>query len=445
MKIAAASLFLLSLASLAHADALPRRGTLGLALSPAEGGNGFKVTEVLNPGAGAIHKDDIVLSFDGRPLTGPEGLGVAGAVYGVKGGANVKVALLRNGAAMTVSIPAMTAPPPTLDGRAVEMGVAQAPGGPRVRTYLLEPADKKLARNGRLPAVMILPGVNCGTVEAFGSATHPYTRLFKSLTAAGLTVVMADKPGQGDSEGTPCLRGGYNVEEAAFRAAAKDFVADKRIDPKRFYVIGISLGAIQAPMVAEASNAKAVITWGGLVLPWYNYLLTTFERRAVLQGEDPVATAAYGLHWRRVLAAIFIDGKTPAQIKAEMPEAYAAAAAAAGDGGSLETFAGRAWAFHREVDRAQAWRAWNVFDGKLLALHGEYDWVSELADHRLAVDIVNRRHPGNASLEIVTGDDHVHTKHATLADSFAHFGEGAQDDAFFTRCAEWLSQQAAAG
>jgi len=429
------------LAAAATAAELPRRGTLGLALGPSDDGQGLKIVQITNPGATAVQVGDVVVTINGKQLTGPQGLGTGGATYGLKPKQDVKLSILRAGAAMEVSVPAIAAPPPVLDGRAVEMGFAQAVGGPRVRTLLLEPTDKRLARNGRLPAAMILPGINCGTVESFGSATHPYTRLFKMLTAAGFVVAMADKPGQGDSEGTPCLDGGYNVEEQAFRAAAKGFAADKRIDPKRFYVIGISLGAVQAPMVAEEAKAAGVITWGGAVTPWFDYLLTTFNRRGVLQGEDPAAAAAFRPHWRRVMAAVFVDGKTPAEIKAQMPESFAAVAGL--EGNDLARFAGRAWVFHREIDKAETVRAWNAFGGQLLAMHGEYDWVSELHDDRLSVDIVNRTHPGHATLEVIPGDDHLHTKHATLADSFAKLGQGAADDAFFLRCVSWLSEQAA--
>jgi pimeloyl-ACP methyl ester carboxylesterase len=397
----------------------------------------LKVVEVLNPGATAVQANDVVTAINGKQLTGPKGVGAGGATYGVKPGESVKVSLLRGGAKQDVTVPAIAAPLPALDGRNVEMGVAQAKNGPRVRTYLLEPTDKKLARGGRLPAVMILPGINCGTVEAFGNANHPYTKLFKRLTEAGFVVVMADKPGQGDSEGTPCLDGGYTVEEQAFRAAAKGFVADKRIDPKRFYIIGISLGGVQAPLVAESSGAAGVITWGALVTSWYDYLLTTFNRRTVLEGGDPVQAAEFTKQWRRVLSAIFVDGKSAAEVKAQMPEAVAAVTEDEGD--DLTTFAGRAWAFHREVDQAEVVRAWNEFDGRLLALHGEFDWVSELHDHRLSVDIVNRNHPGNAALEIIPGNDHGHTKHASLAASFAKPFQGEPDDAFFTRCVTWLT------
>jgi hypothetical protein len=261
------------------------------------------------------------------------------------------------------------------------------------------------------------------------------------LTAAGFAAVMADKPGQGDSEGTPCLEGGYEVEEQAFRAAARRFAGDKRVDAKRFYIIGLSLGGIQAPAVAESVASAGIVTWGTGVTAWHDYLLTTFQRRAILEGEVPDENAWHGRHWRRVLTAL-MDGKSVDEVTKLYPQSAAAVAAGVGD---LSRFAERSWTFHREIDRAPTVRGWNAFDGKLLALHGEFDWVAERHDHRLAVDIVHRRRPGNAVFEILPGNDHAFSKHKTLADSFAKFGQGEPDDAFFDRSVAWLSAQAGGG
>ncbi|MEQ1755743.1 MAG: alpha/beta fold hydrolase [Micropepsaceae bacterium] len=424
----------------ANAADLPRRGILGLLLTPTEDGQALKIERIVNPNAAEVQLNDIVVSINGKPLSGPNGLGVAGATYGLKSGELARVAIMRAGKALNVTVTPYPAALPVLDGRPIELGAAQATGGPRVRTLFLEPIDKRLARNGRLPTVMILPGIPCGTVETFGDAGHPYTRLFKVLTAAGFAVGMADKPGQGDSEGTPCLDGGYDVEERSFSAAARAFSSDRRVDPKRFYMVGLSMGAIQAPIIAQAAPTAGIVTWGGLVSPWYEYLLTTFARRDILEGKDGGQIASYRRHWRRVLAALMVDGKSPQEIKRAMPDSYAAIVAHAG--GDLPYFAGRSWTFHREVDRAPTVSAWNAFGGKLLAMHGEFDWVAEMHDHRLAVDIVNRQHPGNAEFEIVPGADHIHTKHKSLADSFAKIGQGEPDDAFFNRTAAWLVAQA---
>lgn len=350
------------------------------------------------------------------------------------------MSIIRKGKPLEVTVTAFAAPLPALDGRPVELGSAQAAGGPRVRTLFLEPVDQRLARNGRVPAVMILPGIPCGTVEGFSNPADPYAKLFKALTASGFAVAMADKPGQGDSEGTPCLEGGYTVEEQAFGAAAQGFVADRRVDPKRFYVIGLSMEALQSPMVAVKGRAAGIITWGGAVSPWYDYLLTTFARRAIIQGEDDNKIAAYRSHWRRVLTAILVEGRSPAAVKRAMPDSHAIVAAEIG--GDLTNFGDRSWTFHREADKAPTVRAWNAFDGRLLSLHGEYDWVSEMHDHRLAADIVNRRHPGHAVFEVVPGDDHVFSKHKSLADSLAKFGQSEPDEAFYNRSVAWLQAEA---
>jgi dienelactone hydrolase len=424
----------LAVSAAAMAD-LPRRGSLGVAVGAAPGGDGLRVLQALSPDT-ALKPDDILLAIDGKPVSGPQGATPAAQLFGKRAGTMIKLKIKRAGADQELDFALVPAPLPQLDGRKVELGVAQAQGGPRVRTYLLEPTDRRLARNGKLPAVMILPGINCGTIESFQSPNSTYAKFFKMLTDAGVIAVAADKPGQGDSEGVRCEDSGFDVEEQAFRAAARKFTADKRIDPKRFFVVGISLGGIQAPLVAESAPAAGVVTWGTGVTPWFNYILTTFERRAVMQGDDGMNLLKLGQAWRRVLTEIYVEGRTPAQVAAQYPNEYKIASEVYGDLGA--GFAGRAWVFHTQIDKAPVVRAWNAHKGKLLALHGEFDWVAEMHDHRLAVDIVNRTRPGDAVFEIVPGNDHGATKHATLADSFAKPFQGAPDETYFVRTVAWV-------
>jgi alpha-beta hydrolase superfamily lysophospholipase len=424
----------------ATASELPRRGTLGVALQPVQGGPGVKIVTVMNPASG-LQPEDIVLGVvGGKPINAPGGLPLPVQLYGKKGGEKITLNVLRGGATQQIAATLIPAPPPLLDGRPIELGEAQAPGGPRVRTFLLEPQDKKLARNGRLPAVMILPGIPCGTQETFAAGNQAYSKYFRMFTAAGVTVVMAEKPGQGDSEGVICEEGGFDAEEQAFRAAAKKFTADKRIDPKRFFILGLSLGAFQAPLVAESAPAAGIITWGGGVSPWSSYTLTTFHRRDIISGEDPIQSRAQFDAWRKVLAALIYDGKPLEQVQREMPAQYSAVEQWAG--GDLAHFAGRAWVFHREIDKAPIVRAWNAYKGKLLSLHGEFDWVSEKHDHELAATIVNRNRPGDALFEIVPGNDHGATKHKTIAESFAKPFQGEPDDSYFNRAVAWVVEVA---
>lgn len=414
---------------------LPRRGSLGVAIAPVPGGEGLKVLQALSPNS-VLEAQDILLSIDGTPVTGPQGVAPSAQLYGKTAGMTVKARVARGGKEQVLDLALIPAPPPTLDGQPIELGQAQATGGPTVRTYLLEPKSKQLARHGKLPAVMILPGINCGTVETFQSAASTYTKFFRMFAQAGVIAVMADKPGQGDSQGERCEVGGYDVEEQAFRAAAKKFSADKRIDASRFFLVGISLGGIQAPLVAESVPAAGIVTWGTGVTPWFNYLLTTFERRAVIEGEDPMATLKLSLAWRRILTAVHVEGHPPAKLPQLLPDDYSTASAAYGE--LTSGFAGRAWAFHTQIDKAPVVRAWDAHKGKLLSLHGEFDWVAEVHDHRLASEIVNRNRPGDAVFEFVPGNDHGATRHKTRADSFAKPFQGEPDDTFFTRTVSWV-------
>lgn len=435
MKAIIVALAVVCAASIALAD-LPRRGTLGVALQPVQGGPGATITQVMNPASG-LQQGDVVLGVvGGRLVNAPGGMPLGSQLFGKKGGDKVTLTVVRAGQQQEITATLIPAPPPVLDSRPLELGVAQAPGGPRVRTFMLEPQDKKLARKGRLPAVMILPGIPCGTQETFAAGNQAYTKYFRLFTAAGVTVVMAEKPGQGDSEGTLCEEGGFDAEEQAFRAAAKKFTSDKRIDPNRFFILGLSLGAFQAPLVAESAPAAGIITWGGGTLPWYSYTLTTFYRRDVISGEDPVQSRRQFDAWRKVLPAFLLDGKSPETVRQDLPAEFRIAEEWAG--GNLATFAGRAWVFHREIDKAPIVRAWNAHKGKLLNLHGEFDWVSDRHDHELAATIVNRNHPGQATFEIVPGNDHGATKHKTIAESFAKPFQGEPDDTYFTRAVAWV-------
>ena len=42
----------------------------------------------------------------------------------------------------------------------------------------------------------------------------------------------------------------------------------------------------------------------------------------------------------------------------------------------------------------------------MLAIYGSADFVTDEADHRRIVDIVNGAHPGNAKLDVIPGMDH---------------------------------------
>jgi hypothetical protein len=153
-----------------------------------------------------------------------------------------------------------------------------------------------------------------------------------------------------------------------------------------------------------------------------------------------MALLRLGQAWRKVLTAVYVDGKNPAQLPQLLPEDYKIASEAYDD--LTKGFAGRAWVFHTEIDKAPVVRGWNAHKGKLLSLHGEFDWVAEMHDHRLAAEIVSRNRPGDALFEIVPGNDHGGTKHKTRAESFAKPFQGEPDETYMKRTVAWVAEVA---
>jgi hypothetical protein len=427
------------LAGASLADDLPRRGLLGVGLGPSEAGVAITSVQDDSPAAAAgFAAGDVLRAIRGRPVS--DGLSLQAALAGLPAGGEVEVEILRDGEAVTLTLIPDPVPVPSLDGARVAISHVTLDSGDRIRTFTLTPTEASpLARAAGLPAVYYVQGIPCQSIENLSNPDHYRVRLFRALIDAGFIIGFADKPGIGDSEGAACQDGGFNREIEAFSLAVGQMRAIEGVDADRVYAVGLSMGGIQAPLIDDAGDFDGIVTWGTGATPWFDYIATNFRMRAIIQGQ-PAAEAEPGLRLlRSMMADLLIDGQSPEDIRAARPEE---AASFESSFGSLERFAGRHYTFHQELDRADVWSAWQGFDGQLLAVHGSFDWVATEADHRLAVEAVNRNGQGSGEFVIVPGLDHAMTAHETLADSFANTFQGAQSDAFHDVAVDWLVARA---
>jgi len=420
--------------SAANASELPRRGALGVSLQGVAGGVGVAAVQ---PGSGAaragVQPGDRLVSINALPVSDPVSLQAATTTLSAEVAASLVVE--REGEAMTLTFTPSALPAPTLDGAVVQLGHVRLASGDRIRTVTLIPQGV----SGPAPAVYYIQGIPCAAIDSFANPDSYRTRLFRRLIEAGFIVGFADKPGMGDSEGAPCQSGGFDREVEAYGLAAAQLAARADVDASRIYGVGVSMGGIQAPLIAQEGQFDGIITWGSGVSPWHDYLVTTFRNRAIQQGQ-PASEAEPALDAMRwAMARLLTDDLTPEQIAALDGERYAAYEAS---WGPMETLAGRHFTFHQELDDTSVWAAWQAFEGDLLALQGEYDWVANDYDHALAAVIVNQARPGQAVFERVPGLDHGMTYHDSLQASYAAPFQGAQDEGFHDRALAWLIAQA---
>jgi uncharacterized protein len=119
------------------------------------------------------------------------------------------------------------------------------------------------AGRGRCPAVVYCHGFTADRNET----RFLFARLARRLETAGIASLRIDFRGSGESGGrfeemTPL----EEVSDA--RAAIARLRADKRIDPGRVGIVGMSLGGLVAALVAgKEPGLKSVVLWGAIARP----------------------------------------------------------------------------------------------------------------------------------------------------------------------------------
>ncbi len=385
-------------ASLGVAPGDPPAGvTAGLAGTP-----GLYVRLVV-PGSNAerlgIRPGDVVLSLNGRPVAGVADIFAAG----LRDGTPLAVEVWREGSRLSLSGQAAGNPRETYEGAEVTYGAVPFRGG-HLRDIRVMPAGRPDA-----PVVFIIQGYDCGTMESPDPEQH-YRRLTRGLLARGIGTYRVEKPGVGDSRGTPaCADIDLETEVAAFRAAYDRLAGPGGVPASRIFLFGHSMGGIEAPLLVPALGTPpgGVAVFGTAVRPWYDYLMGLMQFQALMYRDaDPVEAARQAEAAREPLRQFLLERKVPAALAAANQDHGRALRDAYGwDGG--DRLLGRHYAFWHGVANAPLVEAWRDTKVPVLVLHGASDIQAVNGeDHRLVADIVNHYRPGTACFVQFAKTDH---------------------------------------
>src|SRR4029077_16179796 len=122
-------------------------------------------------------------------------------------GRNIAIDLIRDGSPQHREGALKPLMQEKLAGAEMEYGSVVASGA-RLRTIVSIPAN--LA--GRAPAVLLIPGGGCGSIDTPLSPDIAQPGLMRVIGASGFVTMRVDKSGVGDSEGPPCDSIGYEQE-----------------------------------------------------------------------------------------------------------------------------------------------------------------------------------------------------------------------------------------
>ena len=434
----------LSLCSPAHAavnasfpsDPLPRRPFLGVTAQPAP--NHHVRVGKLVPGSAAASSElmvgDILIAINGTPIESVSAF-VAG-MKSFKTGDRIVCNVQRGAKEMDIEVTLGETPREQPGDIQVIYDTVSAREA-TLRSLITMPTGN----TRKLPAILYVQGFDCSSIEWPLAEPNLNRELVYRLTRAGFVVMRSEKSGVGDSTGTPCRDVGFQDEVALFTSALRKLKSYDFVDSKNVFLFGHSAGGWVAPLVAAAEPVKGVVVYGTVVRPFEEYLIENRRRSRWLRSqpdlaqlEDEERQVAQLLHYVLVERMSVLDAtaKHP-ELTATAKELFPRDNEHLLDLRSLQHF--------RELNDENVARVWASLDNPVLALIGEFDIRTLPMDAEYIAAIVNARHPGRASWQLLPKMDHGFALHESLKESVAHEFVGPFGEQVVEQTVKWMQAQ----
>jgi uncharacterized protein len=419
MRPALSLVFALCLASsfalgqVQRGEPLPRKGFLGVASQPIEGG--VRVVRIV-PGGTAeklgLKAEDVILAVNGKPTPDPATLGAS--TRGLNTGAPVEVKYRRDGKDATVKGALLERPKQQEANLDViyDQVVSQ---GKRIRVIATKPKGE-----GKFPTVFLIGGIGAYSVDA-PFAAMPYGNIIGPIANAGFATVRIDKPGQGDSEGPAEYKGlGFAVEQDAYLQALRLAKTLPFVDPNRIAIFGHSMGGCFGPLVVAQETVKALIVNGTVIKSWNEYMFENTRRQSELKGMSLEQIDAGQKQLGTMVHLVFDEGLSPQEAATKRPDL---ADYLKSNFANMDTYSGVGVPFWQELSKINLPRAWSGVKSNVLVLYGENDFLSGRDDHERIAAYVNSLRPGTAEFKLLEGSDHGFKKTTSQKDSLDRWGQ----------------------
>lgn len=422
------------------AEALSRAGFLGAQVAPLDsaaakeariepGTRGVLVRSVL-PGssgeAAGIQAGDVITSVDGEPVSGTDSF--VALVGGRREGDTLRIRLVRDNQEKTIEARLRARERETSKDYEIEYGSVIGRKG-RLRTLITRPKG-----DGPFPALFMIQGLGCFSVENPSGALAPYGRIIDAFTRAGFVTLRVEKPGCGDSEGGPCGDVDFPTELEGYRQGLRWLQNAPYVDRQRIVLLGHSMGGVMGPLLAAETPVRGVAVYGTVSKTWFEYVLENTRRQIELAGAS-ASEADQVLRTEAHFQSLFLYGGKSLK---EIADTSANLAQHVGQlSPDLTLIFGRNPEFFRQLNAINLPEAWGKVEANVLAIHGEADYVSAADDHEQIARIVNQAHPGRGQYVELADTDHGFALADTEQEAIRRTGPGEMNVAVLDLLLEW--------
>lgn len=383
-----------------------------------------KVFPATTASALGVQEGDILLKVNGVEVKTISDLKVPGLK--LREGENVTYTILRNKKYAELKGKVIGNPKEVSEKLIVEYNSFKFKDG-LVRSIFLKPKA-----TGKKPAILFIPGYPCTTIDNL-SEHHPYRKLVYGLAEKGYIVMRAEKPGVGDCQNTPdCNTIEFLTEVESFKAALLDLKKQKDVDTSNIFILGHSMGGMQAPHVALDNNVKGIIVMGITMKPWLEYLTEMLRIQNPQLGIDYQQNEKDMKLYETLLFQLLVNYKKPSEMIKENKD-YERILKRDFNYAGGDDFLTRDIIFSQTLNKINVTDIWAQTTSKVLSAWGETD-IQTINDfsHKEVVKIVNKYHPNNATFLELKGTDHNLMLIPTMEESYQRNANGTISSLFPT-------------
>lgn len=297
-------------------------------------------------------------------------------------------------------------------------------GNNHLRTIITRPPS-----TGEFPAVLLVNGVGCSSIDYPFDPKGSLYPVVDSLTKAGFVTMRVEKSGVGDSKGEPCQEYDFNSELNGYKAALASLKAIEYVDASQVFLFGFSMGGVIAPLLANENPVKGLLVFGTVGRSWFDYELENTFRQRILANYPLDSLDEFMRKEEQRLHLLFVEKETPEEIINKHPELE----------GMLFNYP-QHYSYFQQVSDLDIYSNWYKLDTEVLTIHGESDFVSAEADHKLIVEMVNRKGGDMAQYIEVPDTDHWFNHADTEKDSMRQTYEGKNYN-FMQTVVNWLEKR----
>lgn len=429
-------LIVLSMTAAARADLLesdlPRAGSLGVQVGPAEGADGAAIIRVF-PGSAAaeagLADGDLVTGFDDDAIADVPGL--LAHLADRKEGDKARLAIKRGDEELKIEVTLRGRPREEARTGRVHYGSVDSAGG-ELRTILTVPEG-----DGPFPAFFFIQGIGCYSVDNPSGPLIGYRAILDAFAQAGYVTLRVEKPGCGDGEGAPCRDVDFETELDGYRQALMALKACPLVDPDRVLIFGHSMGGTWGPILAAETPVRGVAVYGTLLKSWYEYALENGRRQLLLAGQSDAEVDRILRAEARYQFEVAFNKKTPAEVAEANADLASYINQNSPDGEHM--YDRSAAFFHQLHDRNMA-EVWSNVSADVLAVWGVADFVSGRDDHERIAAIAERGEDGGGRFVALAESDHGFNRAASFEEAFGQDGPGEFNPAIVELLIGWAAE-----